>query len=921
MFFAYSQPATGRKLMKRTKSFTRIALAASIALASASFAQSQTYIHVNAAGNWDTPASWGTNPDNAFPNAMGAVAEFSVAQTATFATTQNVAGGVTIGTINYAPPSGNFRRDINMTNGITMDQDGAGSGTAKIINAGPSGNGIAIYLNGTSPLTLADDLEVISSGSSSNGNGAIYLDSPVVGTGSITFDSNSTITTASTFATNAVHRGIRLMRTNSFSGNVLIKRGIVISTGALPTISISGETSPTTPLGGTGNTVTLGETGSGNAALISAVNSSTFVNPIIVAPTASGELRFLGSNSTSSYVIASGDISLGADLSIRSAGSGTHTYSGLFSGTGGIARYGTGIVRLSNTGNTFTGKISVNNGFISGESFNSVNGGTPLLASSSLGAPTTVANGTIGLGATTVAGGLIYTGTGETTDRVIDLGGTTGGGSIYSRGTGAITFTSDFTATGDGAKTLLLTGSNTHDNTISGKIVDSAGGATSVSKGADGITNNKWVLSGDSTYTGKTSIQAGTLQVTSLNSVNGGTPLLAGSALGAPATVADGTIDIGATTNVATLIYTGAGETTDRVVNLAGTTVGATILADGTGALTFTSDFTATVNGDKTLTLGGASTVNNTISGALANPTTGVLSLAKQGAGTWVLGGTNLYTGDTTVSAGTLNITGSHSTGTNYSVNAGSNLITNNIRVANALTVDGIATVNADGGTAGASKVETLTINPGGQLNLKNNDLVVGTSTLTVVRDQIKLGLSGVSNTAAAAGITSDMMTVGVHGFGYALGDDVNRSPLIGGPGAGGTLAGQTYDADSVLVKFTYRGDADLDGDSDLDDLGFWANSFTGDLGLGPVAAPTTLWTQGDWDYDGDTDLDDLGFWSSTFTGDLGGGGLSVYAPNASEGAIAALAGMGITAVPEPGSIILVGTALIGLPIFRRRRI
>jgi hypothetical protein len=206
-------------------------------------------------------------------------------------------------------------------------------------------------------------------------------------------------------------------------------------------------------------------------------------------------------------------------------------------------------------------------------------------------------------------------------------------------------------------------------------------------------------------------------------------------------------------------------------------------------------------------------------------------------------------------------------------------------------------------------------------LNLKNNDLVVGTSSLAAVRDQIKLGLSGVSNTAAAAGITSDMMTVGVHGFGYALGDDVNRSPLIGGPGAGGTLAGQTYDADSVLVKFTYRGDADLDGDSDLDDLGFWANSFTGDLGLGPVAAPTTLWTQGDWDYDGDTDLDDLGFWSSTFTGDLGGGGLSVYAPNASEGAIAALAGMGITAVPEPGSIILVGTALIGLPIFRRRRI
>jgi hypothetical protein len=122
-------------------------------------------------------------------------------------------------------------------------------------------------------------------------------------------------------------------------------------------------------------------------------------------------------------------------------------------------------------------------------------------------------------------------------------------------------------------------------------------------------------------------------------------------------------------------------------------------------------------------------------------------------------------------------------------------------------------------------------------------------------------------------------------------------------------------------VKFTYRGDADLDGDSDLDDLGFWANSFTGDLG-NPVA-PSTFWTQGDWDYDGDTDLDDLGFWSSTFTGDLGGGGLSVYAPNASEGAIAALAQMGITAVPEPGSICLLvlGLGAVTLQSLRRRRI
>jgi hypothetical protein len=184
---------------------------------------------------------------------------------------------------------------------------------------------------------------------------------------------------------------------------------------------------------------------------------------------------------------------------------------------------------------------------------------------------------------------------------------------------------------------------------------------------------------------------------------------------------------------------------------------------------------------------------------------------------------------------------------------------------------------------------------------------------LSIIREKIKEGRSGVDNTAAASGITSDTMTTAVHGFGYAAGSDPNLSPQLAG-----SLSGQTYDADSTLVKFTYRGDADLDGDSDLDDLGFWANSFTGDLGN--PATPVTFWTQGDWDYDGDTDLDDLGFWSSTFTGDLGGGGLSVFAPNAPEGAIAALAQMGITAVPEPGSVSLLLAAGCIVIISRSRR-
>jgi hypothetical protein len=253
-------------------------------------------------------------------------------------------------------------------------------------------------------------------------------------------------------------------------------------------------------------------------------------------------------------------------------------------------------------------------------------------------------------------------------------------------------------------------------------------------------------------------------------------------------------------------------------------------------------------------------------------------------------------------------MTGSHTGGSAYTIAAGASLLANNIR-SNTLTINGSAEIRANGGTAGASKAETVTIDPSAKLNLKDNDLVIGTGVLADVRAQIITGLGDTT------GIVTDAGTPTIHALGYAAGNDPNLNPTLAG-----VLSGQSYDADSVLVKYTYRGDADLDGDSDLDDLGFWANSFTGDLGGPPT--PSTLWTQGDWDYDGDTDLDDLGFWSSTFTGDLGGGGLSVYAPNASEGAIAALAQMGITAVPEPGSVSLLafGLGAITLRKFQRRR-
>ena len=86
--------------------------------------------------------------------------------------------------------------------------------------------------------------------------------------------------------------------------------------------------------------------------------------------------------------------------------------------------------------------------------------------------------------------------------------------------------------------------------------------------------------------------------------------------------------------------------------------------------------------GNKTLTLGGANTGNNTISGSITDGPGSVISLTKAGAGTWVLPGANTYTGTTSITGGTLQLgsgtgTGSLSTGSRINVGTGATFAVN----------------------------------------------------------------------------------------------------------------------------------------------------------------------------------------------------------------------------------------------------
>ncbi|HEY7089534.1 MAG TPA: hypothetical protein VH518_15665 [Tepidisphaeraceae bacterium] len=262
----------------------------------------------------------------------------------------------------------------------------------------------------------------------------------------------------------------------------------------------------------------------------------------------------------------------------------------------------------------------------------------------------------------------------------------------------------------------------------------------------------------------------------------------------------------------------------------------------------------------------------------------------------------------TVANGATLNLTGvinSTPSGRQLTKGGGGLLQIERINTGTVVVNAGTMRVSAKGtpnSPTGTTIVNGLTIATGAALDLTNNSMIidytgaVGTQ-VTDIRSHLKNNeLITSSGTATTR-------------LGY--GDNALLAKT--------TFAGQTVDTTSVLVKYTYAGDADLDGDADGVDIGTWATNFTGELG----GTGSMVWTQGDWDYDGDVDGVDAGLWAQAFTGELGGAGLGsvvVDDPNIAPGAAAILRGMGITVVPEPACVATAGLAFAGVASRRRRR-
>ncbi|WP_333679962.1 autotransporter-associated beta strand repeat-containing protein [Dyella sp.] len=538
--------------------------------------------------------------------------------------------------------------------------------------------------------------------------------------------------------------------TLTFSG-IASGAGGLTKTGA-GTLVLSGTNSLT---GGTNVSAGTLRTGSANALPTSGMSVQ-----------AGATLDLNGFNNTVTGLGGNGNVTLGTGtLTINGFYAGT--FDGVISGSGGVTRTGGGYPQQMNGClNTYTGVTNINGSTLSVQCL--ANSGQ----ASGIGAAT-AASGNLLLGNN---GSLQYLGTGGsagTTDHLFSLG--TGGGTLDSSGTGAVSFTNTgaigFTAA-NSSQTLTLTGTDADNNSLSAQLTDNGTGKTSLSKTGTGT----WILQNPgSTYTGITNINGGTLGVGKLS--DAGLPSSIGSSTNSPANLVIG--------NSSVLLYTGSGDSTNRLFSLSGST--STIASSGTGPVNFTNTAGVTLvgAGPRTLSLDGTNTGTNTLGGTIgdANATTGQTTLAKNGVGDWVLTGNNTYTGNTVINQGRLWIGNGGTTGSVASNNI--------IIVGGTLAVNRSDTVTLNSLISGAGGVQQA--GTGTTVLTNTNTYSGGTSitagTLQVASDAYLGAASGgitinggaLRNSAAFS--TARTITLGASGGTFDAAANLTVTSAIGGTG------------------------------------------------------------------------------------------------------------------------------------------
>lgn len=176
-------------------------------------------------------------------------------------------------------------------------------------------------------------------------------------------------------------------------------------------------------------------------------------------------------------------------------------------------------------------------------------------------------------------------------------------------------------------------------------------------------------------------------------------------------------------------------------------------------------------------------------------------------------------------------------------------LVIENNQTLQSLTLIGNARASIAGGAV--IRTQFLTVISGARLDIGTSSVIVdysGSSPLSAINSLLTSGYNGGawngvginSSTAAASGNT---------GIGIAEATDLfSTFPA--------TFAGQSIDNTSILLKYTYKGDTNLDGSVNLTDF----NRLAANFGL-----TARRWIHGDSDYDGTANLSDFNRLATNF--------------------------------------------------------
>jgi|GEM_PF-1223577 len=607
---------------------------------------------------------------------------------------------------------------------------GSNAATVLTINGGSSsstysgtisGSG-GLAKTGSGTLTLAGYNSTYSGGTTITQGTLAVSTGSALGTGSVTLNGGTLQATTSLGLANAV-----VLTTDS-----------AVSTGAGIELTLSNA------LSGSGNL-----TKSGSGTLILSGNNSAYSGDMIVSEgtlfiasasgLGTGNLELAGGMllTTGSTVSLAGNVFLDTDGATFYTNGGDLILSGVISGAGSLTKSGTGTLTLSGT-NTYAGATTISGGTLRISSAGNLQGTSGV----------TLAGGTLQATSPLTLGKSIALGSGGGTfevansgDTLILSGGVSGGGSLTKAGSGTLNLTGNNTYTGgtniNGGTVSIVADANLGDASgglifnggtlqIGADIVSSrdvtlnAGGGTfdtsghnltlnGTVSGSGGLTKTgvgTLTLSGDATYTGPTSIQAGTLS-------------LGGSC-------SSSSIDVASS---ATLNFAPS-----KTVTYAGSIT-------GSGHVTKTGAYTLTLSGDNS-----GFTGDLTLFGGILS----VSSDANLGASTASLnfnGGTLATTADMTIAQ-------------SIAVNAGGGVLDNSgsaLTLANSLsgsgdfTFTGSGTVNLDASFNGSAYGGTLSVS-GGTLHLVDGETLGGT--LTITSGATLNGVGTVGNLNVGGGIS-----------------------------------------------------------------------------------------------------------------------------------------------------------------------